>query len=108
MKRDKWQGRQRGKKSPGGKGGLKYARFWGKHAVYAALDNPRRSVRKLWGTHAAISEIVIPEGLAVQYAEAADLARMVPGDVPHQGLVIEVDPLPDLYLGDVLDSDGQR
>lgn len=105
MKRDKWQGRQRGKKSPGGKGGLKYPRFWGKHAVYAALDNPLRQVRKLWGTHAAISEIVIPEGLAVQYAEAADLARMVPGDVPHQGLVIEVDPLPDMYLGDVLNSE---
>ena len=108
MKRDKWQGRQRGKKSPGGKGNLKFPRFWGKHAVYAALDNPERNVRKLWGTHAAISEIVIPEGLSVEYAEAADLARMVPGDVPHQGLVIEVDPLEDLYLGDILDQDRKR
>lgn len=108
MKRDKWKGRQRGKKSPGGKGNLKFPRFWGKHAVYAALDNPERHVRKLWGTHAALSEIVIPDDVTLQYAEAADLARMVPSDVPHQGLVIEVDPLPDLFLGDVLDTDEKR
>ena len=27
---------------------------------------------------------------------------MVPGDAPHQGLVIEVDPLEDIWLGDLL------
>ncbi len=108
MKRDKWKGRQRGKKSFGGKGGHKVPRFWGKHAVYAALDNPQRTIRKLYGTHAAISEIVIPDGLEVHYAEAADLARMVPNDVPHQGLVAEIEPLPDLYLGDVLDAADGR
>jgi len=108
MKRDKWQGRKRGKKTLGGKGGLKVPRFWGKHAVYAALDNPERTVRKLYGTHAAVSEIVIPEGVEVHYAEAADLARMVPGDVPHQGLVIEIEPLPDLFLADILENADGR
>jgi 23S rRNA (guanosine2251-2'-O)-methyltransferase len=28
----------------------------------------------------------------------------VPQDAPHQGLVIEVDPLPDIWLGDLLDK----
>ena len=34
----------------------------------------------------------------------ADLGRMVPSDAPHQGLVVEVDPLEDVWLGDLLDQ----
>lgn len=77
-------------------------RFWGRHAVYAALDNPERVCRKLWGTREAIGEIVLPKDMPVVYADAADLGRMVPGDAPHQGLVLEVDPLEDIWLGDLL------
>jgi len=32
----------------------------------------------------------------------ADLGRLVPADAPHQGLVAEVDPLEDVWLGDLL------
>jgi 23S rRNA (guanosine2251-2'-O)-methyltransferase len=32
----------------------------------------------------------------------------VPGDAPHQGVVIEVDPLPDMWLGDLLEKDGDN
>ena len=42
------------------------------------------------------------EGLPIQFAEVADLARFVPKDVPHQGIVCEVAPLEDLWLADVL------
>ncbi len=77
-------------------------RFWGRHAVYAALDNPNRTVRKLWGTREEIGKIVIPKDLPIVFADSADLGRMVPGDAPHQGLVIEVDPLEDIWLGDLL------
>lgn len=77
-------------------------RLWGKHAVYAALDNPNRVSRKLWATREAAAAIVIPDGLVVAFAEAADLGRMVPNDAPHQGLVLEVDPLEDVWLGDLL------
>lgn len=77
-------------------------RFWGRHAVYAALDNPNRNVRKLWGTREEIGKIVIPKDLPIVFADSADLGRMVPGDAPHQGLVIEVDPLEDIWLGDLL------
>jgi 23S rRNA (guanosine2251-2'-O)-methyltransferase len=77
-------------------------RFWGRHAVYAALDNPERRVRKLWGTREEIGKIVIPKDLPIVFADSADLGRMVPGDAPHQGLVIEVDPLEDIWLGDLL------
>lgn len=85
-------------------------RFWGRHAVLAALANPDRQVRKLWGTREALANLDLPPVLPITYADAADLGRLVPGDAPHQGLVIEVDPLDDLWLGEVLErgADDRR
>jgi 23S rRNA (guanosine2251-2'-O)-methyltransferase len=77
-------------------------RFWGRHAVYAAMDNPERQLRKLWGTREEVGKIVIPPDLQVIYSDVADLGRMVPGDAPHQGLVLEVEPLEEIWLGDLL------
>lgn len=82
-------------------------KFWGRHAVYAALDNPERRLIKLWGTREEIGKIVIPDGLSVQYAEVSDLARFVPRDAPHQGLVLECAPLEDVWLGDILPVDDE-
>ena len=79
-------------------------RFWGRHAVIAALANPERTVRKLWGTHEALSALDLPASLTVTYAEAADLGRLVPADAPHQGMVAEVDPLEEIWLGDLLEQ----
>ena len=79
-------------------------RLWGRHAVTAALANPERTVRKVWGTREALSALVLPPVVPVLYAEVTDLARLVPADAPHQGLVIEVDPLEDVWLGDLLDQ----
>lgn len=77
-------------------------RFWGRHAVSAALANPNRTVRKLWGTREALAPFDLPADLPVVYADVADLGRMVPADAPHQGLVAEVDPLDEIWLGDLL------
>jgi 23S rRNA (guanosine2251-2'-O)-methyltransferase len=79
-------------------------RLYGRHAVYAALDNPARDLRKLFGTHEELARIVIPQGLAVQYGDAQDLARLVPPDAPHQGLVLEVAPLEQPFMDEVLDD----
>lgn len=79
-------------------------RFWGRHAVTAALANPERNIRKLWGTREAIAGLQLPPLLPVVYADVADLGRMVPADAPHQGLVMEVDPLEDVWLGDLLEQ----
>ncbi|MEO6093431.1 MAG: 23S rRNA (guanosine(2251)-2'-O)-methyltransferase RlmB [Novosphingobium sp.] len=85
-------------------------RLWGRHAVAAALDNEQRNPRRLWGTREAIARLAnaLPADLPVEYAEGADLARLVANDAPHQGLVLECDPLPDLFLEDVLDGDPAR
>lgn len=77
-------------------------RFYGRHAVLAALDNPERTVRKIWGTHEALAGLDIPSTIPITFANAADLGRLVPGDAPHQGLVAEVDPLEEMWLGDLL------
>ncbi|QKS01593.1 23S rRNA (guanosine(2251)-2'-O)-methyltransferase RlmB [Sphingomonas sp. CL5.1] len=79
-------------------------RFWGRHAVIAALANPDRNVRKLWGTREALAALDLPPVLPVVYADVADLGRMVPNDAPHQGLVAEVDPLEEIWLGDLLEQ----
>jgi len=84
-------------------------RFWGRHAVTAALANPERVVRKMWGTREALASLDLPSGMPVVFAEAPDLGRLVPSDAPHQGLVAEVDPLEDVWLGDLLaQGEGDR
>jgi len=79
-------------------------RLWGRHAVLAALANPDRIVRKLWGTREAVTRLELPPVLPVVFADVADLGRMVPADAPHQGLVIEADPLEDIWLGDLIEA----
>lgn len=83
-------------------------RFWGKHAVAAALDNPDRRVLKAWATAEAATFMNFPKELVVLRAEAPDLGRMVPHDAPHQGVVIEVEPLDDIWLADLLAEAPER
>ena len=78
-------------------------RFWGRHAVLAALANPARTAIKLWATREAAARLDLPPVLPVTYADVADLGRMVPHDAPHQGLVLEVEPLEDIWLGELLE-----
>jgi 23S rRNA (guanosine2251-2'-O)-methyltransferase len=79
-------------------------RFWGRHAVAAALANPERETIRLWVTREAAAGLELPPDLQVTYADVADLGRLVPRDAPHQGLVAEVERLPDLLLADLLDA----
>jgi len=84
-------------------------RFWGRHAVEAALANPERDIVRIWATREAAAEFDIPGAVPVTYADAADLGRMVPRDAPHQGVVAEVERLDDILLADLLDraEDGR-
>ena len=83
-------------------------RLWGKHAVAAALDNPNRKVLKAWASREAASFMQFPSDFPLVMAEAPDLGRMVPHDAPHQGVVIEVEPLEDIWLGDLLADAPER
>lgn len=83
-------------------------RFWGRHAVAAALDNPERRVLKAWATRDAANFMQFPEYVQVVLAEAADLGRLVPSDAPHQGVVIEAEPLEDRWLSDLIAGAPER
>jgi len=85
-------------------------RLWGRHAVEAALLNPQRKHRKLWATREGAESLngELPADFPVEWAQGADLARLVARDAPHQGLVLECEALEDVYLSDVLDGEAER
>ena len=57
---------------------------------------------KAWATREAAGLMQFPKDVPVTLADVADLGRLVPGDAPHQGVVIEVEPLDDVWLDDLL------
>jgi 23S rRNA (guanosine2251-2'-O)-methyltransferase len=79
-------------------------RFWGKHAVSAALANDMREIHRIWVTREAAASYDIPTTIPVTFADVADLGRLVPKDAPHQGIVAEVERLDDWLLADLLDQ----
>jgi len=83
-------------------------RFWGRHAVAAALANPDRNIVRIWATREAAADYDIDPAVPVTYADVADLGRLVPRDAPHQGIVAEVERLDDLLLADLLDRAEDR
>jgi 23S rRNA (guanosine2251-2'-O)-methyltransferase len=98
----------RRKKSHQSHGTANRPRLWGKHAVAAALDNPARKVLRAWATREAAASMQLPAGIALTLAEAPDLGRLVPNDAPHQGVVIEVEPLEDAWLDEILGEPPER
>jgi 23S rRNA (guanosine2251-2'-O)-methyltransferase len=98
----------RRKKSHQSHGTANRPRLWGKHAVAAALDNPERKILRAWTTRDSASFMQFPKEVAVTLAEAPDLGRLVPHDAPHQGVVVEVEPLEEIWLDDLLTGAPER
>jgi len=98
----------RRKKSHQSHGTPNRPRLWGRHAVAAALDNPERKVLRAWATREAVGFMQFPKDVAVTMAEAPDLGRLVPNDAPHQGVVIEVEPLEDAWLDGLINAAPER
>jgi 23S rRNA (guanosine2251-2'-O)-methyltransferase len=98
----------RRKKSHQSHGNPNRPRLWGRHAVAAALDNPARTVLRAWATREAAAVLQFPKDVPVTFAEAPDLGRLVPSDAPHQGVVIEAEPLEDAWLDGLLREPGER
>jgi 23S rRNA (guanosine2251-2'-O)-methyltransferase len=96
------------KKSHQSHGTANRPRLWGRHAVAAALDNPGRKVLRAWATREAAAFMQFPTEVAVTLADSSDLGRLVPSDSPHQGVVIEVEPLEGVWLDGVLHGAPDR
>src|SRR3954462_5786805 len=78
-------------------------RFWGRHAVAAALANPDREIHRIWATREAAAALDFG-AIPVVFSDVADLGRMVPREAPHQGVVAEVERLDDMLLAALLDD----
>lgn len=76
--------------------------LYGRHAVLAALANPDRRARRLHASREALRDLAVPERLEVRTTDARGLELLVGRDVPHQGLALEVDPLPPRGLEEAL------
>ncbi|MDT7933470.1 MAG: RNA methyltransferase [Sphingomonadaceae bacterium] len=88
--------RRRGAQAP------KFVRLYGRHAVAAALANPERLPLRLYATREAAAALGPPPGVQIQWGDMADLGKLIPADAAHQGLVLEVEPLPGEHLEDLL------
>jgi 23S rRNA (guanosine2251-2'-O)-methyltransferase len=83
--------------------------LWGRHAVEAALTNPRRPCLRLLATPPALERLgsrARRAGLEVATASAEAVTRRLGGDEVHQGLALEVGPLPAVALGEVVPAAG--
>jgi 23S rRNA (guanosine2251-2'-O)-methyltransferase len=73
-------------------------RLYGLHTVRAALDNPKREIRRLLVTRNALPRLGLGEPFdfpfPVETVEPREIDRIVGTDAVHQGVLAEAAPLP--------------
>jgi 23S rRNA (guanosine2251-2'-O)-methyltransferase len=75
--------------------------LWGRHAVEAALANPRRSCHRLLATEEALARLgagARRAGLEVAVVEREEIDRRLPPGAVHQGVALSAAPLPRVEL----------
>jgi 23S rRNA (guanosine2251-2'-O)-methyltransferase len=80
--------------------------LFGLHAVEAALANPSRQVMRVLATDNAahrLAPLLARRGLTPDVATMRDLDRLLGPDAVHQGVALEVEPLPPVAL-DAIDA----
>lgn len=70
------------------------------------MANPKRKLLRAWATREAADWF--PQDTPITIADVADLGRLIPRDAPHQGVVIEVEPLEEVWLDDALAGADER
>jgi 23S rRNA (guanosine2251-2'-O)-methyltransferase len=87
--------------------------LYGVHAVNAALLNPKREIKRLLVTEEGYKSIreayddALANGLKIPdpvVLEKEDIERLVPRDSVHQGVVLDCQPLEDVFLIDILNA----
>ncbi len=95
-------GRQRDKSAANG------TRIWGIHAVYSALQNPRREIRELYLTRNAAQRIgEMSDQPLPLFTEATpkDIDQLIGPDPVHQGALLLAEDLPVRELEDLTGND---
>ncbi|MER9347165.1 23S rRNA (guanosine(2251)-2'-O)-methyltransferase RlmB [Mesorhizobium sp. M0227] len=82
---------------PGENAGDGLVRLYGLHTVRAALDNPRRKIRRMLVTRNAAERLEIADLAALPFktelVEPRDIDKITGSDAVHQGVLIEAEPL---------------
>lgn len=78
--------------------------LYGRHAVLAALANPKRVIKQLYATRNQAALIKEQYGVDAEVCDAQNLERFVPGDAVHQGVVAHVEVLESPALEEVADG----
>lgn len=82
---------------PGENAGDGLVRLYGLHTVRAALDNPRRRIKKMLVTRNAAERLEIADLAALPFTaelvEPRDIDKITGSDAVHQGVLIEAEPL---------------
>ncbi|MFA7277092.1 MAG: 23S rRNA (guanosine(2251)-2'-O)-methyltransferase RlmB [Pseudobdellovibrionaceae bacterium] len=91
--------------------------LFGFHAVESALLNPERTIHKIYTTDASADETYRlvdeankkgfdhPEPI---YLEGQTFDRALPKGTVHQGIGIDCDPLPDVFLPDIINKTAAK
>lgn len=85
--------------------------LYGRNSVEAALANPDRECVRLFASERAASALTPKqrERTAVLSMPNPEVfSSLIPTDAPHQGLVLEVRPLPGLAIEDMQPIDGRK
>lgn len=86
------------------KGGNGAYWLYGRHAVEAALRNPRRKILTLWTTKTPDKPLISlaeQHKLPFQTVDARQIEQVTPPGAPHQGLAAQVLPLEGLNIYDL-------
>ncbi len=83
-------------------------RLYGLHTVRAALDNPRRKIRRMLATRNALERLEIADIAALPFpaelVEPRAIDRITGSEAVHQGVLIEAEPLKPKRLAELADT----
>jgi 23S rRNA (guanosine2251-2'-O)-methyltransferase len=83
-------------------------RLYGLHTVRAALDNPRRKIRRMWVTRNAAERLGISDLAALPFStdmvEPRAIDALTGSDAVHQGVLVEALPLKPKRLDALTDT----
>ena len=88
-------------------------RLWiyGRHAALAAIANPKRRIKRIFATDAALdwigeARLPLERVKPPQKVDAAAIDRLLHEGAVHQGIAVEVDELPRTRLKEACEPDG--
>jgi 23S rRNA (guanosine2251-2'-O)-methyltransferase len=85
-------------------------RIYGIHAVAATLQNPLRSIHRVFATENTrlrLARELERRGVAAEAIVPRDIERELPKDAVHQGALLLCDPLPNASVADLIPGDRE-